>query len=136
MQTICEISGRATRKVVTGTLKVMRTMRAWTFILGQTVVSATKNVGQAIKKVVPNLRISCCGKEETDEEFATLLKRAKADLHDAEPQNRRVAIRILGLIGSRGVVPYLKQALNDPDPDVRSCAAKTIDELTQSLCGR
>jgi len=53
-------------------------------------------------------------------------------LKEGEPWNRRDAARALAEMGhsARSAVPALRQALNDPDEDVRKLAEEALGKVT------
>jgi HEAT repeats len=63
---------------------------------------------------------------DADLDFNTLKKMA---LVDGDPDNRIVAVWLLGSMDDKPVMPVLEKALSDPDPEVRMAALESISEF-------
>ena len=63
---------------------------------------------------------------DADLDFETLKKMA---LLDGDPDNRIVAVWLLGSMDDKPVMPVLEKALSDPDPEVRMAALESISEF-------
>lgn len=62
-----------------------------------------------------------------------VIKRAKEDLENKDARIRRVAIRVLERVGTKEVIPYLSNVLNDPDSEVRERASDVMHKLVEKF---